>query len=169
MRRAPSRTISSSPAAMSAWALSSVTTVNIGVPSRRRLTAGVSLVLVNEEGTPRPRTGGRSTGSGYNSTGGVDTHKDVHVAAALDGVGKLLGTESFPTTAAGYRALLAWLRGFGTVVAVGVEGTGSGGAGLPRHLSAGEVRVLGVNRPNRQQRRRRGKSDPADAEAAARA
>jgi transposase len=102
-------------------------------------------------------------------TGGVDTHKDLHVAAALDGVGKLLGTQSFPTSAAGYRALLAWLRGFGTVVAVGVEGTGSWGAGLARHLSAEDVRVLEVNRPNRQQRRRRGKSDPADAEAAARA
>ncbi len=102
-------------------------------------------------------------------TGGVDTHKDLHVAAALDGVGKLLGTHSFATTAAGYRALLAWLRGFGTVVAVGVEGTGSWGAGLARHLSAEDVRVLEVNRPNRQQRRRRGKSDPVDAEAAARA
>ena len=102
-------------------------------------------------------------------TGGVDTHKDVHVAAALDGVGKLLGTASFATTAAGYRALLAWLRGFGTVVAIGVEGTGSWGAGLARHLSAEDVRVLEVNRPNRQQRRRRGKSDPVDAEAAARA
>jgi transposase len=102
-------------------------------------------------------------------TGGVDTHKDLHVAAALDGVGKLLGTQSFPTTTAGYRALLAWLRGFGTVVAVGVEGTGSWGAGLARHLAAQDVKVLEVNRPNRQHRRRRGKSDPADAEAAARA
>lgn len=101
-------------------------------------------------------------------TGGVDTHKDLHVAAALDGVGKLLGTQSFPTTTAGYRALLVWLRGFGTVVAVGVEGTGSWGAGLARHLAAADVKVLEVNRPNRQHRRRRGKSDPADAEAAAR-
>jgi transposase len=102
-------------------------------------------------------------------TGGVDTHKDIHVAAALDGVGKLLGTQSFPTTATGYRALLAWLRGLGTVVAVGVEGTGSWGAGLARYLAAEDVKVLEVNRPNRQHRRRRGKSDPADAEAAARA
>jgi transposase len=98
-------------------------------------------------------------------TGGVDTHK----AAALDDVGKLLGTQSFPTTTAGYRALLGWLRGFGTVVAVGVEGTGSWGAGLARHLAAADVKVVEVNRPNRQHRRRRGKSDPADAEAAARA
>lgn len=102
-------------------------------------------------------------------TGGVDTHKDLHVAAALDGVGRLLGTQSFPTTAAGYRALLGWLRGFGTVASVGVEGTGSWGAGLARHLAAEGVTVLEVNRPNRQARRRRGKSDPADAEAAARA
>jgi transposase len=102
-------------------------------------------------------------------TGGVDTHKDLHVAAALDGVGKLLGTQSFPTTTAGYRALLGWLRSFGTVVAVGIEGTGSWGAGLARHLAAADVKVLEVNRPNRQHRRRRGKSDPADAEAAARA
>ncbi len=101
-------------------------------------------------------------------TGGVDTHKDLHVAAALDDVGKLLGTQSFATTTAGYRALLEWLRGFGTVVAVGVEGTGSWGAGLARHLAAEGVTVLEVNRPNRQNRRRRGKSDPADAEAAAR-
>jgi transposase len=102
-------------------------------------------------------------------TGGVDTHKDLHVAAALDGVGRLLGTQSFPTTAAGYRALLSWLRGFGTVTSVGVEGTGSWGAGLARHLATEGVTVLEVNRPNRQARRRRGKSDPADAEAAARA
>ncbi|MCA1673333.1 MAG: IS110 family transposase, partial [Actinobacteria bacterium] len=54
-------------------------------------------------------------------TGGVDTHKDLHVAAALDGVGRLLGTQSFPTSAAGYRALLGWLGSFGTVTAVGVE------------------------------------------------
>ena len=101
-------------------------------------------------------------------TGGVDTHKDLHVAAALDGVGRLLGTESFPTTAAGYRALLGWLRSFGTVTAVGVEGTGSWGAGLARYLAGQDVKILEVNRPNRQQRRRRGKSDPADAEAAAR-
>ena len=102
-------------------------------------------------------------------TVGVDSHKDLHVAAALDEVGKLLGTPSFPTTTAGYRALLGWLRGFGTVVGVGVEGTGSSGAGLARHLAAADVQVVEVNRPNRQHRRRRGKSDPVDAEAAARA
>ncbi len=73
-------------------------------------------------------------------TGGVDTHLDLHVAAALDGIGGVLGTASFPTTAAGYRRLLAWLRSFGTVGRVGVEGTGSYGAALARHLTAEGVR-----------------------------
>jgi transposase len=102
-------------------------------------------------------------------TGGVDTHLDVHVAAALDERGALLGVESFETTAAGYRKLLGWLESFGTLELVGVEGTGSYGAGLTRHLLAQEVAVVEVDRPNRQRRRRTGKSDPADAVAAARA
>jgi transposase len=102
-------------------------------------------------------------------TGGVDTHLDLHVAAALDGRGSLLGVASFETTLAGYRALLRWLKGFGTVELVGVEGSGSYGAGLTRHLLGRGVRVVEVDRPNRQRRRRRGKSDPQDAIAAARA
>jgi transposase len=102
-------------------------------------------------------------------TGGVDTHLDVHVAAALDHVGGLLATASFPATARGYRQLLDWLRGFGEVELVGVEGTGSYGAGLTRHLHAEGVAVVEVDRPNRQNRRRRGKSDTVDAVAAARA
>ncbi len=69
-------------------------------------------------------------------TGGVDTHKDSHVAAALDEVGRVLGTEVFPATPSGYRRLLQWMGAFGDVVAVGVEGTGSWGAGLSRHLTA---------------------------------
>lgn len=101
--------------------------------------------------------------------GGVDTHKDLHVAAAVDTTGRLLGTAAFPTTAAGYRALLGWLRGLGEVARVGVEGTGSYGAGLARHLAAAGVEVVEVDRPDRRLRRRRGKSDPVDAEAAARA
>src|ERR1700754_5186762 len=101
--------------------------------------------------------------------GGVDTHKDVHVAAALDELGRLLATGSFPTTTAGYRQLWQWLRSFGEVVAVGVEGTGSWGAGLARHLTAAGVDVREVMRPNRQHRRRYGKSDQADAIGAARA
>lgn len=102
-------------------------------------------------------------------TGGVDTHLDVHVAAALDERGALLGVESFDTTVDGYKQLLAWLAGFGTVELVGVEGTGSYGAGLTRHLHAEGIRVVEVDRPNRQRRRRRGKSDPQDAITAARA
>ena len=69
-------------------------------------------------------------------TGGVDTHADMHVAAALDPLGGLLGVREFPATAAGYAGLLSWLAGFGTVALVGVEGTGSYGAGLARHLAA---------------------------------
>jgi transposase len=102
-------------------------------------------------------------------TGGVDTHLDVHVAAALDERGTLLGVENFATTADGYKRLLAWLSDFGPVELVGVEGTGSYGAGLTRHLQAEHVRVVEVDRPNRQRRRRKGKSDPQDAIAAAHA
>lgn len=102
-------------------------------------------------------------------TGGVDTHKETHVAAALDGLGRLLGTEEFPATPAGYGELLGWLRGLGELAAVGVEGTGAWGAGLARHLTARGVEVVEVQRPNRQHRRRYGKSDPADAIGAARA
>ena len=101
--------------------------------------------------------------------GGVDTHKDIHVAAVLDELGRLLGVESFPTTRHGYRKLLGWLQSHGELEAVGVEGCGSWGAGLARHLAARGVRVLEVNRPNRQERRLVGKDDPLDAEAAARA
>ena len=104
-----------------------------------------------------------------NVVGGVDTHRDVHVAAAMDSTGRVLGAESFPATAAGYSELLVWLRTWGELVRVGIEGTGSYGAGLARHLGAAGVAVVEVNRPNRQQRRRRGKSDTVDAEAAARA
>jgi len=101
-------------------------------------------------------------------TGGVDTHLDIHVAAALDELGALLGVESFAATAAGYGELLRWLEGFGTLELVGVEGTGSYGAVLTRHLLHHRVAVVEVDRPNRQRRRRKGKSDPEDAVAAAR-
>jgi transposase len=102
-------------------------------------------------------------------TAGVDTHLDVHVVAALDERGALLGVESFETTVEGYRRTLVWLREFGTVELVGVEGTGSYGAGLTRHLLAEGIAVVEVDRPNRQRRRKRGKSDPQDAITAARA
>jgi transposase len=102
-------------------------------------------------------------------TGGVDTHLDIHVAAALDEIGGLLGVEEFPTTPVGYEALLAWLSSLGSVVLVGVEGTGSYGSGLTRYLQSSEVSVVEVNRADRQERRRQGKSDPLDAISAARA
>src|SRR5690348_16713396 len=102
-------------------------------------------------------------------TGGVDTHAGMHVAAALDPLGGLLGVREFPATAAGYADLLGWLSGFGDVALVGVEGTGSYGAGLARYLAAARVRVVEVDRADRQDRHRAGKSDPLDAVSAARA
>ena len=101
--------------------------------------------------------------------GGVDTHLDVHVAAAVDAVGGLLGVESFATNEQGYRRLIEWLRALGPVMLVGVEGTGSYGAGLTRSLQQAGLEVVEVDRPNRQARYRAGKSDPLDAIAAARA
>src|SRR5215218_2807253 len=101
-------------------------------------------------------------------TVGVDTHKHVHVAAARDQLGRRLGVTMAPATRAGYVELLAWARGLGEVDVWGVEGTGSYGAGLVRFLAASGQQVLEVNRPDRATRRRRGKSDPVDADAAAR-
>ncbi len=91
-------------------------------------------------------------------TGGADTHADVHAAAALDPIGGLPGVR-----------LLEWLGGFGTVCLAGIEGTGSYGAGLARHVTTAGVRVAGVDRSGRQDRRRQGKSGPLDAVSAARA
>src|SRR5215470_16254032 len=102
-------------------------------------------------------------------TGGVNTHTNLHIAAALDRIGGLLGVQEFPATAAGYAGLLDWLSGFGDIALVGVEGTGSYGAGLARHLATTGVRVVEVDRADRQDRHRRGKSDPLDAVSAARA
>jgi transposase len=101
--------------------------------------------------------------------GGIDTHKDLHVAAVIDAGENVLATRSFPTTRAGYRALTRWLRGFGDVRRVGVEGTGSYGAGITRHLADAGVEVLEVDRPDRSDRRRKGKDDDLDAISAARA
>lgn len=101
--------------------------------------------------------------------GGVDTHADVHVAAAIDGNGGVLGIESFSADAGGYEELVGWLVSFGPLSRVGVEGTGSWGVGLARFLTAADIEVVEVDRPNRQVRRKRGKSDPIDAVAAARA
>ena len=110
------------------------------------------------------------SGSRVDVFGGVDTHRDFHVAAVVDGVGRVVGSESFAAEATGYEQLVAWLRSKGRLVRVGVEGTGSYGAGLARYLTEAGVEVVEVNRPNRQLRRQRGgKTDSVDAEAAARA
>jgi transposase len=101
--------------------------------------------------------------------GGVDTHRDSNVAAVVDMNGGLLGIESFPTTGDGHRCLSSWMAGFGTIERVGIEGTGAYGAGIARHLLSSGVVVIEVDRPNRQQRRRHGKSDQLDAIEAARA
>jgi len=101
--------------------------------------------------------------------GGVDTHRDTHHAAVIDSTGGLLGDAEFPATTAGYADLLAWMRSFGRVTAVGVEGTGSYGAGLARYLTSKKLPVVEVDRPDRRARRAHGKSDPIDAIAAARA
>jgi transposase len=100
---------------------------------------------------------------------GVDTHKDTHVAAAFDPLGRMLGTSAFAANEAGYDELFEWASDFGPVVAAGVEGTSSWGAGLARSLAEVGVEIIEVNRPNRQRRRANGKSDPADAIAAGRA
>lgn len=101
--------------------------------------------------------------------GGVDTHKRTHVAAAVDAAGRLLGTAAFTADRRGYGQLLGWLGSLGVLARVGVEGTGSYGAGLARHLAGEGIAVVEVNRPDRQTRRHRGKTDTVDAEVAARA
>jgi transposase len=100
---------------------------------------------------------------------GVDTHKHLHVAVAVDALGARLGATTISVGIEGYRDLLAWARSLGVIRAFGVEGTGSYGAGLSRFLREQGHAVFEVDRPNRQLRHRRGKSDPIDAEAAARA
>ncbi len=119
----------------------------------------------------RSDEGGGEDG-GVRVTVGVDTHADLHVGVALDQVGRRLGTRAIPTTPAGFAELVAWASGLGVLERIGIEGTGSYGAGLARWLRARGLAVVEVERPDRhgrQARRRRGKSDPLDAEAAARA
>src|SRR3954447_5122162 len=98
-------------------------------------------------GLPHRLTQREDTTMGTQITGGVDTHLDVHVAAALDDHGGLLGTASFVTTTAGYGALVEWFASLGAVVLIGVEGTGSYGAGLTRHLQAVGIAVVEIDRP----------------------
>jgi transposase len=100
---------------------------------------------------------------------GVDTHKDQHVAVVVDKLGVRIGQRSLPTTNTGYLGLEHWASSLGEIDAFGVEGTGSYGAGLSRFLRTQGHKVIEVNRPDRSTRRRLGKSDPTDAEMAARA
>ena len=99
---------------------------------------------------------------------GVDTHKDQHVAVAIDALGVRLGERHVPVTTCGYEELELWSRSLGEIDAFGIEGTGSYGAGLARFLTGRGHKVIEVNRPDRSVRYRKGKSDPTDAEMAAR-
>ena len=101
--------------------------------------------------------------------GGVDTHKDLHMAAVVDEHDHVLGTECFASTRQGYRQMLAWMRSFGEVIRVGVECTGTYGAGLLRFLQTSGVTVLEVTTPDKTDRRKRGKDDVIDAQNAAHA
>lgn len=101
--------------------------------------------------------------------GGVDTHKDLHVAAVVDEHNRVLGSQCFPTTRHGYKQMLAWMRSFGQLRRVGVEATGTYGAGLLRYLQNAGVEVLEVTTPDRGDRRKRGKNDDLDAQNAAHA
>src|SRR3954447_8476937 len=102
---------------------------------------------------------------------GVDTHLDFHVAVAVDHLGRRLGESGVPATVQGYEKLLRWAEGFGPLRCAGIEGTSSYGAGLARHLRSRGIEVLEIERPKRRWRssRRHVKSDPSDAERAARA
>ena len=101
--------------------------------------------------------------------GGVDTHKDLHVAAVVDEHNRVLGNQCFPTTRHGYKQMLAWMRSFGQLRRVGVEATGTYGAGLLRYLQNAGVEVLEVTTPDSGDRRKRGKNDDLDAQNAAHA
>ena len=85
--------------------------------------------------------------------GGVDTHSQTHHAAVIDEVGRRLGDREFPATPAGYRALADWLSAHGTLTTIGVEGTGTYGAGLARYLRTIGLTVVEVDRPDRRSRR----------------
>ena len=99
---------------------------------------------------------------------GVDTHTHVHVAVAIDTWGIRLGDQSFVADSGGYQALITWAETHGRLEAFGIEGTGSYGAGLARAVRRAGHRVVEVNRGDRRTRRAAGKSDPVDAEVAAR-
>ncbi len=99
---------------------------------------------------------------------GVDTHKLVHVAVAINLLGARLATISVSADRAGYAELVAWARTLGAVEAFGIEGTGSYGVGLASFVRRQAIRVVEVNHCDRRKRRNNGKSDTIDAETAAR-
>ena len=101
--------------------------------------------------------------------GGVDTHKDLHVAAVVDEHDQVLGTQCFATTRQGYKQLLSWMQSFGELKRIGIECTGTYGAGLLRYLQSANIEVLEVTAPDKQDRRKRGKDDDMDAQNAAHA
>ena len=107
--------------------------------------------------------------SGRSVIGGVDTHKDLHVAAVVDEHDRPLASRCFSTTRHGYKQMLAWMRSFGSLQRVGVEATGTYGAGLLRYLQHAGVEVLEVTMPDPHDRRKRGKTDDLDAQNAAHA
>ena len=109
------------------------------------------------------------TGGTRHIVGGVDTHKDPHVAAVVDKQDQVIGTRSFATTRQGYRQMLAWMRSFGELLRIGIKSTGSYGAGLLRFMQQAKVAVLEVTTADKQVRRRRGKNDDLDAQNAAHA
>jgi transposase len=146
------------------------------LPAAWPVTVSSVLRVIGRELTAAPEGVKGVTASGTRVSGdvaevvlGVDTHLDFHVAVVLDRLGRRLGELKVPTTVEGYGELVRWAEGFGTVACTGVEGTGSYGAGLARHLKAAGIAVVEVERPKRRHLRRNGKSDPKDAEAAARA
>jgi transposase len=101
--------------------------------------------------------------------GGVDTHKDLHVAAVVDGLDRVLASQSFATTRHGYKQMLAWMRTFGSLQRVGIEATGTYGAGVLRYMQKAGAEVLEVTAPDKHDRRKRGKNDDLDAQNAAHA
>lgn len=101
--------------------------------------------------------------------GGVDMHKDLHVASVVNYEDQVLGTQSFATTRQGYRLTLVWMRSFGELQRIGIECTSSYGTGLLRYMQSAGVDVLEVTTPDKQDRRRRGKNDDFDARSAAHA
>src|SRR6516162_9100209 len=109
------------------------------------------------------------TGADRGVVGGVDTHKDLHVAAVVDELDRVLGSRCFATTRHGYKQMLTWMRSFGQLRRVGVEATGTYGAGLLRYMQNAGVEVLEVTTPDTHDRRKRGKNDDLDTQNAAHA